>query len=129
MQPHVGNIFSDDQALTANAASANIIDLGAADYGEGNPVDVVVEFPVASSGGTTPTYTIALQESVDEAFSSPIVVLQTKAYSQAEAKPGERPLIKFGLPTPIKRYVRMYYTVTGSPTGGKVNAWLARRDM
>ena len=128
MQPHVSNMFSDKQALTASAASTNIIDTIAANYGEGNPIDVCIEVTVASSGGTTPTYVVALQESADEAFSSPLVVLQTKAFSQAEFAKNAN-LMKFGLPTPIKRYIRMYYTVTGSPTGGKVTAYLKRRDV
>jgi hypothetical protein len=136
MLPHSGNIFSDDQVLTTgsgttlNAASTNIIDLQDTNYGEGNPLDVCIELPEAVVGGVAPTLTIKLEDDSAVGFGTVRTVLSTRAYAAADQVKGK--LIKFGLPTPLRRYIRLYITLVpgaAAITAGKMNAWLARRDV
>lgn len=127
MQPHKQNMFSEAQSVAMAAGSApstNVIDLVANNIGEGNPIDVEV-FVATAVTGTGATVALALQDSADNStFAN---VLSTKAYAISELGKGK--LIKFGLSTPLRRYVRLNYTVAGATTtAGAVTAFLARRD-
>jgi len=134
---HTGNILSDNQSLatasgtTLNAASTNVIALGSADIGTGNPVDVVVDITEAVAGGVSPTLTVKLQSSVDEAFSSPVDEIVSRAYAGTEiTKKGN--LLKIALPNKHNKYIRLYYTLVpgaAEVTAGKVKAYLERREV
>jgi hypothetical protein len=90
-------LFSNEQAITASAASADVIDLGSSrDIGAGEPVMVLVQ----------------VTQSFDALTSLPLASLTAGARFTAGPVPGG-----------VLRYLRLYYTVTGSnPTTGKITA-------
>lgn len=116
------NIFSDDQAITATAASTNVIDLGASrgDIGKGIPIPILVQ--VTTAFATLTSLTVAIQTDSVENFASPKTLTeQTIALASLTAG------AKFGfniLPLGTdERYLRVYYTVTGSnATAGNITA-------
>jgi len=127
MQPHKQNMFSEAQSVAmaaGSAASDNVLDLVANNMGEGNPIDVEVYVNTAVAGAGA-TLKVTLQESADNSTFTD--VLATKAYAISELGKGR--LIKFGLSTPLKQYIRLNYTVAVAPTtAGKVTAFISRRD-
>ena len=115
-------LFSDEQAITADAASTNVYDTGStADVGPGNPIQVFAQIMEAFNNLTS--LDIKLQTSTDEAFSSPIT-LQTVSMLLAALTAGAKVSLST-LPEGCKRYLRLYYDVTGTdPTTGKITAGL-----
>jgi len=127
------NIWSDQQAITATAASTNVLDLGAAGTPFGSPValtpDIGKEFdiPIAiicqQAFNNLTSLTVAFQTATDAAFTTPVEVA-TRTYLAAElAAVG---LLNFPARVPQGtnlRFTRLLYTVTGTaPTTGKVFA-------
>jgi len=134
---HKGNFLSDGQAITTasgttlNAASTNVLDLVADNLGEGNPVDVVIELTEAVVGGVAPTLVVKLESDSAVGMGSKRTELQTRTFAAADIQSKGR-LIKVGIPTPIKRYVQLYYTLVpgaAAITAGKVTAYLERREV
>ena len=126
-------IFSNAQAITASAVSTNVIDLGApgkAAYGniqlvrnnKGDDIPLLIQ--VNQSFNNLTSLTIAVQGSVDEAFTSPVVLETSPAILLASLVAGfvYRPVVD--LPrNNIYRYIRISYTVAGTaPTLGQVTA-------
>lgn len=125
--------FSDAQAIVADAASTNIIDLRATgtafghasalgrDLGKGYDVPLLVQ--VVETFNTLTSLTFILQGSVDEAFTSPVTIWTSGAVPLATLIAGYRlPISEFPEGTSY-RYLRMYYDVTGTnPTLGKITA-------
>jgi len=125
-------LLSDAQAITASAASANVIDLGATgtpfganaplvrDLGRGQEVDLAVTVTQAFAGLTN--LQVGVQVSADNATwttvaSGAVVPLVSLAAGY-----------QFKVPATIEegvnaRYLRLYYTVGGSnATAGKITA-------
>lgn len=119
--------MSAKQAVTAAAASTNVIDLGAAGDAIGNEPFVVVQVDTTTdSAGDAAVCTFKIETSVDEAFSSPIVLAATAAIPQASLVAGAIP-VKMRLPLGAKRYLRVYYGVaTADFTAGKFNAFITQ---
>lgn len=125
--------FSAAQAITVSAASTNVIDLGAAgipygdtaaltrDQGVGEMVPLLIQ--VTTAFATLTSLKVAVQTSVDEAFTSPVTVLESEAIAAASLVAGYVFNID-KLPEKTRlRYVRLYYTVAGlDATAGKVTA-------
>jgi len=75
--------FSDAQALTVDAASTNIIDLGSdRDIGVGEEMKVALNFDVAM-GGTSPTLSVLVQTDDNSSFSSATTVLTSRSIAAA----------------------------------------------
>lgn len=125
-------IYSDKQAITADAASTNIIDHGAngtvygasvalpRDQGKGAKVPILVQ--VTETFDALTSLEVQFQVDNDVAFGSPkIVARQSKTL--AELKAGAQFSID-SLPLGAdERYSRLYYDVTGTaPTVGKITA-------
>jgi hypothetical protein len=113
-------LFSNEQAITASAASTDVVDLsGTRDVGSGGPLYVLVQVMQAFDALTS--LTIALQTSATENFVSPV---QLTARTVALASLTAGATFSVGpVPGGTLRYVRLYYTVTGSsPTVGKITA-------
>jgi hypothetical protein len=128
------NLFSDSQAITATAASTNIIDIGAAgtvfgaaaalvrDIGRANEIPLYVSVPQAFNNLTS--LKISFQADDDPAFGTANNVVAERTYALSELTLGAR------LPFPAEipegstgRYLRLNYTVTGTaPTTGKISA-------
>ncbi|NJL06814.1 MAG: hypothetical protein HC900_00055 [Methylacidiphilales bacterium] len=124
-------LFSDAQAITASAASANVYDFGPVDsssqrkdFGKGDPtsllIQVVETFDSVADDGTL---NIALQLDSTTTF-TPDKSIDLGTYAQATLVAGYQiPFDK--LPRGISlRYARLYYTVAGSGnfTAGKITA-------
>lgn len=128
-------LFSDGQAITATAASTNIIDLGATgtiygassamvrDVGPGNRVPLFVT--VTQSFNTLTSLTISIETDDNAGFSSATTIWTSPAYTLAQLAVGAKTnLLPDALPLGTnERYARLKYTVGGSnPTLGKITA-------
>ena len=120
---------SNAQAITANTASTNVLDLGpiksgiVRDIGNGDEVPFLIQVVEAFNNLTN--LKVEVQVSDSETFASGVVTvwektvllaggLQTLGYkfNNDDIEPGAN-----------KRYLRVYYTVTGTaPTTGKITA-------
>lgn len=127
-------VFSDSQAITADAGSTNIIDLGAAgtapghaaalarDIGKGTEIPIWVAVTEAFNNLTS--IAILLQTDDDVAFGSPVTVAQSAAIPLASLTLGYKFVWPSELPEgTAERYLRLYYDITGAaPTTGKIFA-------
>lgn len=123
-------LFSDDQAITANADSTNVIDLGVAgtpyggaaalndDVGKGAGVPILVQITEAFNNLTSLTVNISTgaATTLGTTIASETILL-------ADAVVGKQMVIQV-LPNEItERYLGIEYVVTGTaPTTGKVTA-------
>lgn len=115
------NQFSDAQAITADAISTNVIDMGVAtDLRAGTHIPVLVQ--VVQDFNNLTSLTVELQESDVEDFSTFKVVAMTGAVPLADLKAGKQlPISSF--PRTTGRFYRLKYDVAGTnPTEGKVTA-------
>lgn len=116
--------FSDAQALTATAASTNVIDLGSdRDVGVGRPLWIVVSVAVAAVG--TGTYQIDLQTDDNASFSSPTSIASVTP-APASLVAGARLVI--GMPFTNERYLRLNYTLAGTTPGITLTAFLTDQE-
>lgn len=110
--------FSDAQSLTADAASTNVIDLGAdRDIGPGEALNIVVTLDVAM-GGTSPTMAVQVQTDDNDSFSSATTVLTSRTISSGAA--GET--LVLSVPDTNERYIRLYYDLGGTSPTATVSA-------
>ena len=112
-------MLSDKQAVTASAASENIIDQTAA--GDAHRHTAVVAQADEDFAGLT-NLKISLQTCADSAFASP-VELAAATFALADLKAGKA-LLKMALPSGALRYIRGYYTVSGTGTAGKISLFM-----
>ncbi len=113
--------MSNNQTVTSTAVSTNIVDLGIANpnQGAGNRPVFIARVHTAYVSGTSVKAT--LQESVDEAFTTPLTVKDGFVVLVANAIAGKR-LLEAVLPIVHERYIRFNYTVVGSPSAGSIDA-------
>lgn len=129
------SMFSDAQAITASAASTNVIDLGdtgrvygaavdlTRDIGKGTPIPLLAQVVEAFTADGSATLTVALQVDDNDSFSSPKTVWTSPAIGKADLKPGKVFIPEYIPRGTDERYARMYYTVaTGPMTAGKITA-------
>lgn len=115
-------VFSDDQAVTVTAASTNIIDLGDDNskvqaLNSKGDVEVFAEVTTAFAAGTS--MSVTLQSDDDVAFGSPTTVNASAAVATSSLVVGYQ--YKLGkLPRINEQYVRLYYTVVGTMSAGKI---------
>lgn len=119
-------LLSDQQAITATAASTNVIDLGpiatgiVRDIGKGKPIPLRIQ--VTEAFNTLTSLTFALQVDDNEAFGSAKTVW-SQVVLLADLKAGKVIVPEYITRGTDERYLRLYYTVTGTaPTLGKVTA-------
>ena len=126
------NLFSDAQAITATAASTNVIDFGATDtpkhavnaitrdMGKGSKIPLRVQ--VVEDFNTLTSLTVAVQVDDDEAFGSPKTVMDMSV-PLASLVAGAVILPEYVPRGVNERYMRLRYTVVGTnPTLGKITA-------
>lgn len=112
-------LFSDEQAVTASAASTNVIKVNG-DIGKGEPVEILAQ--VVAAFATCTSVKVGVQTDDAENFSNAVTLAETGAIAVANLVAGYKFPIKF-LPKGIKKYLRLYYTVAGSnATTGKITA-------
>ena len=112
---------SDAQAVTASAASTDVIDFGQANPNTGmddrSSMVITVDEAAAATGAAT--VTISVQDSADNSTFADVAV--TAAIGKATLVAGYQHVIP--MPTKLRRYCRVYYTVaTGPLTAGKFSA-------
>ena len=117
------NEFSDNQAITSDAASTNVIPFAQGQLKEvafGTPIPIRIQ--VTEDFATLTSLEIQLQTATDAAFTTPVTLDSTGAIPVADLKAGYVASINF-LPKGNKGYMRLYYDVTGSnATAGKITA-------
>jgi len=115
------NTFSDEQAITSSTASTNVIDVGE-NAGAGTQVRIMARVIQAFASGGGVSMTAALEDSDDGVSFS--TVKETADFADTELT-GGKDLAIGSLPNNHRRYVRIYYTVSGgSMTAGTVTAGL-----
>ena len=112
---------SSEQAVTASAASTDVIDFGQANPNIGmddrSKMVITVDESATASGAATVTFSV--QDSADNSSFADVAV--TAAIGKATLVAGYQHVIP--MPTKLRRYVRVYYTVaTGPLTAGKFSA-------
>ena len=113
-------LFSAAQAITATAASTNVIDTGS-NKDVGKYGDIPLLFQVVESFNTLTSLTVTVQTDDNSAFSSATDVLSLTIPLASLVQGYKSPVIT--LPMKLERYIRLNYTVTGTaPTAGKVTA-------
>ncbi len=113
-------MMSDKQAVSASAASNHTIDLGAAGNAVPGALFVVCRTDEAFSGVTQ--LKVSIQTADSSSFSS-AQELMTATFAQADLQ-AVKNLFALALPNGAKRFLRAYYTVTGSGTAGKISCFL-----
>lgn len=112
--------LSIKQAVTTSAASTNTVDFGTKKPNTGNAAQnlyAVFTIPESFAGGSL---TISLQDSADGTNFANVITGATVTVTAADLKEGSQHVIP--MPISHRRYIRAYYTVTGSMTAGKINA-------
>ena len=127
-------MFSDDQAITASAASTNLLDLGASgtpvgaaaaisrDLGN-SVVPILIQVTTAFANNTS--LKVGIQTDDNTGFSSAATVLESEAIAVATLVAGYKFVMQYVPMTVNERYVRLYYTIAGSnANAGNITAGL-----
>ena len=111
--------LSDGQAITADAASENIIDFGqTSDVAPGVPLQIRFQGDTALSGGSFSALTVEVETDTVEAFSSATQLLSFTAPNVA----GDEYVVR--IPEGCQQYLRLNYNVDANPTAGAVSAFV-----
>lgn len=113
-------LFSAAQAITATAASTNVIDTGSnKDVGKYGDIPLLIQ--VVEGFNNLTSLAVTVQTDDNSAFSSAADVLSMTIPLASLVLGYKSPVIT--LPMKMERYIRLNYTVTGTaPTTGKVTA-------
>ena len=113
-------LFSAAQAITATAASTNVIDTGSnKDVGKYGYIPLLIQ--VVEGFNNLTSLTVTVQTDDNSAFSSAADVLSMTIPLASLVLGYKSPVIT--LLMKMERYIRLNYTVTGTaPTTGKVTA-------
>lgn len=115
-------IFSDEQAITATAASTNVIDFGEANANLGAGTPLIINFIITEAFATLTSLQISLQQGATSTPATELVNLP--AIAAANLTKGAY-IPEIMIPSQHLRYMRLYYTVAGSnATAGKIFAYI-----
>lgn len=123
-------LLSDAQAITATAASTNVIDLGPIknkrETGFGSKVPIAIQVVEPFNNATSVAFSIQQSDAEGSGWAD---IATSGAIPLADLKAGYRPVLDV-LPRNLnKRYLRLNYTVAGTaPTTGKVTAGVVLGD-
>jgi hypothetical protein len=117
------NEYSDSQAVTATAASTNVIDHLNGGDAIGN--ELYLHILCQEDVATATSITFALQTDTVENFASPTTLFTTAAIVIANLTAGTE-VVRVRVPKGMQQYSRVYYTIGGSnATAGKFDAFLS----
>lgn len=123
--------FSNSQAITTTAISANVYDTGGSpvlkDLGEGaSPTFLVVQIDQAFTAAGAATLQITLEsDSVNTLAASPTVHYASPVLALATLVPGFQIMIPLPLSGTYERWLGLRYTVaTGPMTAGQISAFI-----
>ncbi len=122
------NLFSNEQVVTASAASTDIFDCSAErSLGTGENVFAVVQVDEAmTDSGSDSTVTVTVQSDALSAFGSPATVLTFNVFAALTAI-GERRVLRLPPEVLTEGFLRFYYTVAnGNLTTGKFSAFFTK---
>jgi hypothetical protein len=115
--------LSAAQAVTTSAASTNVINQGAGSA-VGPDAYIVCQVRAAVTAAGAATVNFVIQTSVDENFTSPIVLFDSGAIGKAALVANSEPL-KIKFPNVSKQFIRGFYTVgTGPLTAGAFDLFI-----
>lgn len=120
--------FSAAQALTATAASTNVLDVrqNHRHIGRGRDLYLVVQVKVAADGTTgDEIYNVALQTDSVENFASPTTLVSFPIPAGAVA--GTRFVHR--IPDTNERYLRLNYTLGGTTPSVTVDAFITDQEV
>lgn len=115
-------LFSNAQAVTATGASTNVIHTAFGKLKEisfGTPLPLLIQVVEDFAGCTS--VKVAVQTSATEDFAEVVTLAETAAIPVAELVAGYKFPINF-MPKGNLGYTRLYYTVNGTATAGKIDA-------
>lgn len=117
------NQFSNAQAITATAASTNVIDTGST-KDDGKAANIPLLIQCVEDFNNLTSLTATLQTDDAEGFGSAVDLYEVTIPLADLVAGYQTPVIT--LPQGVKRYLRLNYTVTGAtaPTAGAVTAGL-----
>lgn len=123
-------LFSDAQAVSADAASTNIVDLGVArDLFAGEPMAVVLTVDVAADGTTTDeTYEFQIETDDNSSFSSATDLL-VHSIGYASLTAGSVHILPIPVSAAVERYIRLNYSVGGTSPSITATAFLQPLSM
>ena len=113
-------VLSEKQAITTTAASTNVVDLKAAGNFVPGAIFALCRVDVNFAGLTS--MKIALETAANSNFSDATEL--ASASFLAAALTANKQVLAVAIPAGVKRYLRAYYTVTGTATAGKVSFFL-----
>ena len=119
------NIFSLDQAVTATALSADMVDLGPGDTGPAEQASLFVNAGTAFAGTGSLVVELTTADELNAAgtaLDSPTTVATFPVSNDQLTEGGK--LVGARLPHGMKRYARLHYRVTGTVSAGQVTAGL-----
>lgn len=126
------NLFSDNQAITADAASTNVVKMTSGKLKEvafGTPIPLRIQVTESFVGATS--VEVKVQTDDNEAFSSPTTLATSGAISNSTLVAGYVVPINF-VPKGNEGYMRLYYDVTvasgSSISKGKFTAGIVAAD-
>jgi len=118
---------SSEQALTASAASTDVIDLGSdRNIGPGEPLWLCVAVREALAG-TTPTIKIEIETDDNSGFASAAKIAASPTFSGASEFPAGK-MVVIPVPYQNERYLRAYYTLGGTTPTAKVDAFFTNQE-
>ena len=124
-------VFSDDQLLTGDAVSTNVLDWDTSDLDihMGTPQYLNVQVADADfAGGTSLAIQICTHSAA--AVGSGTILMLSETFAQA-ALPAGAPLVSMTLPLGCdrERYFGLYYDDTGEFTAGGIDAWIGSEPI
>lgn len=125
------NTFSGSQAVTAAAASTDVIDLIATrKIAAGRPLFIHVEcVTTMTDSGSDSSLAVRLEADDDEAFGSPTNIGTIGTFAAVATAGAE--LAKYVIPNTVtERYIRVYYTpANGNLSAGAFTAFVTENPL
>lgn len=120
-------LLSNDQAITADAGSTNVIDLSPVasglvrDIGPGKAIPLLIQ--VTEDFNNMTSMVVSIQTDDNSGFATPKTVVSTGAIPLADLKAGYQVNLDYVPRGTNEKFMRVYYDITGTaPTTGKVKA-------